>query len=287
MDDTDGNLSLEIWRLHPGGVRVVPADVRLLGEAPPGALKWCGPFTNASRCGWWVYPPLDMDIVYRPPDPLHSYDAKFDTHPDCHALKRKPGYFQHRVVGGDEHGEVPVIREMLRDEHEFRVEARQLYAFGEVEMNVVNIWTGCIFKTPPGWCLQIRSPVNLNVDEPFRIQEGILETDWMPYDVWMNLKFFEYDRWASIRREQHHPIAHLVPVRRETFAAAWSLQDRALNCKDAAAADAARVFDEWNAYNFRKWGRKAQEKNPDTYRRERRERQPSLCKKDAGRAGGR
>lgn len=269
---TDEELTLEIWRLHPNGVGVVPADRRLLGEAPPGALKWCGPFNYANQAGWWLYPPFDVDVIYRPDGGEKRYARKFDTHPDCRALNPLPGFFEHHLLSDYGHGEEAVIGAMLQPHHQYRRRLRQTYAFGETEMNVMNVWTGCVFRTPPGWCLHLRSPVNLNMGQPFTVQEAMLETDWMPYDVWLNLKFFEYDRWASIRREQHYPIAQIIPVRRETFDAKWSLRDRVLGRTGEHADRAAQIFDEWNEYNQRKWMARGGEKDSATYRRERRRR---------------
>ena len=120
------------------------------------------------------------------------------------------------------------------------------------EMNIVSIWTGCVFKTPPGWCLQIRSPININLDQPFRIQEGILETDWMQYDIWMNLKFFRYNEWATLRRDQRYPLAQLVPVRRESYDEKWALQDNALTVPGRSGNKRRKYSDWWNAYTTKK-----------------------------------
>lgn len=266
---TESELTLEVWRLHPNGIRIVPADARLLGEAPPGALKWCGPFLYANKTGWWVYPPADIDIVYKPLDEQGSYDVKFDQDPDAQALNRMPGYFDYKVVSEYAHEEQAVIADMIRPDHQYRSEQRELYHFGYVEMNIVSIWTGCVFKTPPGWCLQIRSPININLDQPFRIQEGILETDWMQYDIWMNLKFFRYNEWATLRRDQRYPLAQLVPVRRESYDEKWALQDNALNCAGPQREQAAKVFDWWNAYNHKKWAGNNGAKDPATHNKER------------------
>lgn len=265
---TESELTLEVWRLHPHGVRIVPADARLLGEAPPGALKWCGPFLYANKAGWWVYPPADIDIVYKPVDEQGSYDLKYDNDPDTHALNRMPGYFDYKVLSEYAHEEQAVIEEMIRPHHQYRGNQREMYHFGYVEMNVVSIWSGCIFKTPPGWCLQVRSPINLSFDQPFRIQEGLLETDWMQYDIWMNLKFFRYNEWATLRRNQRYPLAQLVPVRRETYDEKWKLQDKALNCNGEDQEKAAKVFDSWNAYNYKKWTAH-EAKDPATHNKER------------------
>lgn len=265
------DLFLEVWRLHPHGIRLAPADTRLMGEAPPAALRWCGPFTYANRSGWWVYPPLDIDIVFRPPDEGGQYDQKFVEDPDCRAGNMMYGGFDYRIIADYEHEEDQVIQEMLRPEHEYRHTRRQLYAFGDVEMNVATIWTGCIFRTPPGWGLQIRSPININPNTPFRVQEAILETDWMQYDVWMNLKFTRYNEWVSLRRDQSYPLAQLVPVKRESYDR-WELKDNLLN-DSAVSLQAGEVFDRWIDYNYKKWLR-AGAKDSTTHHRERSRNKP-------------
>lgn len=265
----DSEFVLQVWRLHPHGVRIVPADVHLLGEAPPGALRWCGPFNYANKAGWWLYPPLDIDIVYKPVDERGGYDSRYDTEPDLQAANRLPGYFEYHVVSDYEHEECAVIDDLLEPHHQYRSNRRELYTFGHVEMNVANIWTGCVFKTPPGWSLQIRSPINLSLDQPFRIQEGMLETDWLQYDIWLNLKFFRYHEWATLRRDQQYPLAQLVPVRRESYAEKWSLEDNVLNCNGPARTEAVKVFDSWNEYNYKKWLKHDGQKDPATHNRER------------------
>ncbi len=266
MDD-DSNFILEVWRLHPNGIRIVPADKHLLGEAPRGAIKWCGPFTYANKAGWWVYPPLDIDIVYRPFDREVGCDPKFESDPDFHAHKMMKGYFDYKVLTEYRHQEATVIKKMMKKRHAFRTTRRELYSFSNAEMNVANIWTGCIFKTPPNWCLQIRSPINIDFDQPFRIQEGILETDWMQYDIWMNLKFFRYNEWAYIRKNQHYPIAQLVPVRRESYNETWELKDNVLDNAGSLRRESAKIFDAWNDYNSKKW--EGGDKDPATHHKER------------------
>ena len=156
------------------------------------------------------------------------------------------------------------------DVNQYRGTIREVYHFGYVEMNVLSIWTGCIFKTPPGWCLQIRSPINIDLDQPYRIQEGMLETDWMQYDIWMNLKFFRYNEPVRLRRNQRYPLAQLVPVRRESYDGKWNLQDNTINCAGPEKEKSIEIFDSWNLYNYKKWGSGNGEKDPATHNKERR-----------------
>ena len=44
--------SLRIWRMHPQGIRICPAERTLRGDAASGAMRWCGPFTHANAYGF-------------------------------------------------------------------------------------------------------------------------------------------------------------------------------------------------------------------------------------------
>ena len=56
--------NLKVWRVHPEGCRVQPAEKTLNGTANENGVKWCGPFSNVNRTGWWLFPPCDLDIRY-------------------------------------------------------------------------------------------------------------------------------------------------------------------------------------------------------------------------------
>src|SRR2546430_4484070 len=62
---TNEELSLKVWRVHPHGCRIVPAERTLNRTAHADGVRWCGPFTNANKLGWWIFPPVDADIVWR------------------------------------------------------------------------------------------------------------------------------------------------------------------------------------------------------------------------------
>jgi len=231
MSDFD----LKIWRLHPQSIGLVKAEKTLNGIANPAGVKWCAPFSKSNAMGWWAFPPVDVDIMW---------DGN--------------GNFQHKV-----HQEYPptdyaIVKSLVKPEDNVNVEkfslphtGRSKFTWGAVEPNVVQIWTGCIFKTPPGWCLQVRSPVNFPNRE-FRIMEGILETDWMQYDIWFNLVFETPNKWVEIRRHQFPPLAQLVPVRRETIDAEWKIgSDKAINRDDE---ESNKTFEYWINYNQNKFG---------------------------------
>ena len=120
--------------------------------------------------------------------------------------------------------------------------------YGSVEPNIITIWTGCIFETPPGWGLWVRNPVNDyyrndNKQLPYTIQEGILETDWMVYDIWMNIAVLEINREITISKDK--PLAALIPFRRDAYEEQWGLEENEIT---------KNVYKRWADYNYSKWG---------------------------------
>jgi len=239
----NNGLYLRIWRLHPRGVRICPAEKTLRGDASAAATRWCGPFTHANAYGFWVFSPCDLDVVWHGG---RSFDYRFES------------------LYTDE--DASLISRLQRPEDSYRYAPRKKIEFGSTLESVVSIWTGCIFQTPPGWSLMIRDPINITASAIFRVQEGILETDWLPYDIWINLLFIQQDKWARIRRADNWPpIAQLVPVPTAAYDRPWSLTEGPL---ERTSADGRDLYSRWVDYNYKKWVEKGQ-KEPATYSRQR------------------
>ena len=80
------------------------------------------------------------------------------------------------------------------------------------------------------------------VDEQI-FQEGILETDWMVYDIWMNVAVLEKDREITISKDK--PLATLIPFRRDAYEETWGLEENEIT---------KNVYKRWADYNYSKWG---------------------------------
>jgi len=225
-------MHLYLIKLHPHPARLVRATADLDGKAPKGAVKWCRPYTHANAAGWLLYPPVTMRATY------HG-DSKWDVTIDTD-------------FEGDESS-------VLRTAHgkwggPFTRFGRKHFTAGYVEPDVLSIWTGLIFRTPPGWCTLVTSPVNRVFE--YRTQVGIVETDWMPYDIWINLKVPPN---TTARIDPVRPIAQLIPVPRQTTKK-WSISD-------AWIYDDEREYERWQKYNYDKWLAKP-EKDPGLHNRE-------------------
>lgn len=273
------SMSLRAYRLHPQACRIQRAEKTLCGTAHKEGVRWCHPFSTVNSLGWWLYPPSDFDVVWtgqkfevRYLDSYHSSDA------DAH-----------------------VVRKLVRDGDNVTPDmwcpfgtGRSKFSYSLVEPNVFQLWTGLFFRTPPGWCLHIKSPVNF-APGPFHIMDGVLETDWMQYDIWMNVVFDRANEPVAFRRDQVHPIAQLVPVRRESYSTDWGLQVEDAN-RDTPESE--RDFDFWIHYNEKKFGKDMNlkdrgYKDPTTFYMERKRtldesglpRHPSRCPFSGNRGG--
>lgn len=244
-------MELKIWKLHPQCIRVEPAEKTLQGMAHPDGVKYCGPFTSANSYGFWIYPPLDIDILW---------DGE---------------NFTHEIISPWEFDEVKHIKNLIKsDDTEESKEFLQQFggrvkvSFGKVEPNICQMWTGVSFQTPPEWSLLIRSPINMEMGCPYRIQEGILECSWLHYDIWMNLSFQRKNEVVRLRRNQEHPMAQLVPVIKSSYDPKWEVSEKMFNRDDQ---ESDKVYTDWTTYNYKKYIRMRGEKEKDsaTYHRER------------------
>jgi hypothetical protein len=238
------DLRLRVWRLHPRGAQICPADKTLRGDASSAATRWCGPFTHANGYGFWLFAPVDLDIIW------HGGRS-----------------FEHRLETLYTDDDASLVSRLQTPEDPYRYVPRKKIAFGSTAESVVSIWSGCIFQTPPGWGLLIRDPVNINASTIFRVQEAILETGWLPYDIWVNLLFVQQGKWANIRRnEGWPPLAQLLPVPKNAYDPSWRLEDGQM---ERTTVEGNAMFDRWIDYNYRKWVEKGC-KDPTTYHRQRR-----------------
>lgn len=221
---------LKTWQLHPQSCKIEKAEKNCKGFANKAGTQWCGPYSNANQTGFWVYPPINIDFIFQ--------DEKI------------------KIIESEQYSSVDyeIVKSLIREEDNsdfnkwtFPGTGRTKITLGLIEPNVMQLWTGLIFQTPPGWCLQIRSPVNFPYIG-FNIVEAILETDWLQYDIWMNLCITSPNKIIRLRKD--FPLAHLLPIRRESFKDEWEVQTENINRK---TPESEEVFKYWMNYNKQKF----------------------------------
>jgi hypothetical protein len=244
----------------PKGCEDHSAEKTLNGLANQAANKWCGPYNNANKAGWWISAPTDLDVMWKS-------GANFE-------------YRHIEPYTDDDH---QLIRSLIRKEDGVDPDqwcqkgGRTKFTWGAADDGVFQVWSGCVFATPPGWGLMVRSPANVE-NRAYRIQDGILETDWMYYDIWFNVKVLIPHKWVYIRREQWPPLAQLIPVPRASYDPTWTVSEQMVH-RDTEEGE--KVFKYWIDYNHQKFGKGGRQhlsaefpqlkKDSTTYFRERKE----------------
>lgn len=225
--------NLKVWSLHPHSSRVIRAEKTLNGTGHPGAMGLCAPYTQANKSGFWLFPPVDVDIMWKGGKEFEvRYHEEYDDsdYRLLHSLLLPKDVFTEEMWSLNGSG-------------------RSKLTLGTVEDGVVQMWTGNIFETPPGWAIHIRSPINCP-QSSYWVMEGILETDFMQYDIWANIVFKKQNEWVEFRKNGWPPLAQLQPIRREGFTDKWKVTTETVN-RDTPEAN--RVFEYWVDYNEKKF----------------------------------
>jgi hypothetical protein len=223
---------LKVWRLHPQGCPIAPADRTLRGTANPMATRWCGPFTHANKAGWWLFPPVDVDITWKGGSEFESELLTPYSNADGHLVRF--------LLLNDSD---PVSPEKWLTAHG----GRSKFTWGVVEEGVDHV------------------------------MEAMLETDWLQYDIWINLAFHRPGERVELRRDAWPPLAQLVPVRRDAYEGAWECEEETVNRN---TPEANRVFEYYRDFNEKKFAGNGKQprtledasvtKDSTTYYRERR-----------------
>ena len=257
-DETDAPF-LRVRRLHPTqGIKIVPANSRLIG--PDGqnetkdlprskAVSQCGPYIHANSLGWWIFPPTDLDAEYHGNGNWSVVEHnKYNEQEHIDYLSKLKSY-EYKTEDGSTQEYSPILRTYVES--------------NAADEHLLQIWTGVILRTPPGWGLLVRSPINAeeDYDRPWHVQEGVIESDWMDYDLWINLVFTRKNERVEIRQNMWPPLAQIVPIRREAYEKKWEIDDKLITDDDPEWAS-------WQDYNFKKWER-SNEMDGKTYYKER------------------
>ena len=175
------------------------ADRSAAGTLPTRAFRYCEAVTTATGLGWYLFPPVGLTFVWDGTEVFWSWD------------------------GGEEHGFLPLevaqfpgfaeafdaaVPEALRGFSPPFVAALK-------EPGVVQIWSGLIARTAPGWSLWVRPPANLPRAPGYEVYEGIVETDRWFGPLFTNIRLTKTD--VPVRLGPDFPFATAIPVPRSMY----------------------------------------------------------------------
>jgi hypothetical protein len=188
---------LELVKLLDQGRAPKRADRSGAGVLPGRAMRYCDSLTTATGYGYWLFPPIDLQLMWDGEQIFWSYDNAAAWLPLSGAASgaaQFPGF----SAKFDEHapphlqGYSPPFLTALP------------------ELGGVQIWTGLIARTKPGWSLNVRLPVNLPPTPGLTAWEGIVETDHWFGPLFTNFRITRTDFPVLLRA--HIPFLQVQPI---------------------------------------------------------------------------
>lgn len=184
--------SVEIVKLFPQAKNLKKATESLdKDSAPLRAKKYCSPMTEANKIGWYVYAPIDLDLMWDGKDVYCQYGdindwVKFETTflPDNYQ------YFDDHVPHESSQGMCPTFLDKFP------------------EKGIVQIWTGMAISSTNDIAAWVRTPINIPTQGNYRVLEGIIETGWWTGGIVINIQIEKTDTPISIKT--YYPLAQVL-----------------------------------------------------------------------------
>jgi hypothetical protein len=189
--------NVRFHRLIPAAPLPQRADRSAFGTLPTRATRYCDAVTSAAAFGWHVHVPMDFSLLW-------DGEAIFWTYGDVGEwLPLGAAQFPHYAAAFD-----AVAPEAARG-------CSPPFLTALPEPGVVQLWTGLIARTDPGWSLLIRSPANLPPVGGIAHFEGIVETDRWFGPLFINLRLTRTHAPISLITDL--PIAQVQPLPRAAY----------------------------------------------------------------------
>jgi hypothetical protein len=213
----------DFFQLVPASHPPRRADKAVGGIIPARALRYCEAITSASAFGWYVFLPISFKVVWDGADMLWTYDGVDEWLPLTRDGVQYPGFRQ-----AFDDSAPPDIRGFSPP-----------FLTPSIQPGQLQVWTGCIAKTAPGWSLLVRGVANLPHSLSYQTLEGIIETDKWFGPLFDNVRILKTDTPIEFRSDT--PFLQVQPVRKEIYADKF-LQNFKVRTIDDLSADDWRAF---------------------------------------------
>lgn len=182
----------------PGCRPPMRADASVLGTLPARGFQYCEALRAASSFGWYVFPPIDFTLQWDGSQVIWTYRGANAWYPLGSA--QFPGYAAQfdRAAPARLRGFAPPFLTAVP------------------EPGIVQVWTGLMIESAPGWSVLIRPPANLPRSLAYDLYEGIIETDRWFGPLFTNLRLVKTD--VPIHFSAEMPLVQVQPLQRSTYA---------------------------------------------------------------------
>ena len=191
---------VEFFQIVPNPNPPRRADKSVGGVIPARALRYCEALTSASAFGWYVFLPIAFKVVWDGHDMLWTYDGVDEWLPLTRDAVQYPNF---RDIF--DRSAPPELRGFSPS-----------FLAPSIQPGGLQVWTGCIARTAPGWSLLVRGVANLPQALSYQMLEGIIETDTWFGPLFDNIRFLKTDVPVEFRTDV--PFLQVQPVRKEIYA---------------------------------------------------------------------
>lgn len=188
---------VEFFRLVPQTRMPKRAERSAAGFLPSRAMRYCDALTSATGYGYWVFPPLTIRLIWDGEQVSWSYGDSEEWYP---LSATDSGAVQYPDFGG-------LFDEVAPD---YLGGYAPPFLTALPELGGVQIWTGLLAKTRPGWSLNVRAPVNLPGAPGIVAWEGLVETDIWFGPLFSNFRLTRTDSPVVLRANV--PFLQVQPV---------------------------------------------------------------------------
>ncbi len=174
------------------------ADRSAAGTLPTRAYRYCEAVTSATAFGWWAFPPADLMLLWDGTEIFWQHGGTSDWLPLMPSAQF-PGFaaqFNTAAPPALEGCSPPFLTALP-------------------EPGLVQLWTGLIARTAPGWHLLLRAPPNLPPSGGFVLYEGIVTTDRWFGPLFTNLRLTRTH--TPVRLRDNFPLLHIQPVQQSAY----------------------------------------------------------------------
>jgi len=208
--------------LFPGARPPQRADRSAAGSLPTRAFRYCEPVRTGSALGYYVFPPIGFSVIWDGHSIAWTYDGIDQWLPLKSAQFPDFAAAFDAVAPAEIQGFSPPFLTALQ------------------EPGLLQIWSGVIARTAPGWSTLVRPPANIPRGNDIEIFEGVIETDRWFGPLLTNVRLAKTD--VPIVFDPDMPLLQAVPLPRAVF------DEAALNGFAATAGTAELRPEDWDDF---------------------------------------
>lgn len=179
-------------RLIPSAPAPIRADATASGTMAIRAFRYCEPIRLATALGWYIFPPIDFSVIWDGVVVKWKCDGLDEWITlDAVQFPKFASYFDSKCPEDIRGYSPPFVSSV-------------------VQPGVIQVWSGLVVQTAPGWYSYVRSPINLPKSRHATSFEGVIETDNWFGPLFSN---FQIDRMnEEVRFKRSEPMFTVVIV---------------------------------------------------------------------------